>query len=233
MKKFPKAHLWLILPFVIAFSGFFFTYWSRFTEAPFHQHLHGLSATAWFILIIVQPYLYQKDNMALHSVLGTIGLFLAGGVVFSAMQVIPNNLTLETISESLRYSFVFADFIFVIGFSYSVITAILYKRNIDLHGRYLISTVFWVMLPALARLIYFPLLISYGFPPPISFQQTVYIAGGLIIAVLLILIGIDYNKDKKVYRPYILVTVTSAIVLLMWNYMGEAEWWKEVCKAVL
>ena len=171
MKKFPKAHLWLVIPFIVAFAGFFFSYWSRFTEAPFHQHLHGLSATAWYILIIVQPFLYQKSKMKLHRTLGIIGVFLAGGVVFSALQIIPKNLTLETISDHMRYSFVFVDFIFVIGFSYSVIMAVINKAEIDLHARYLISTVFWVMLPALGRLIYFPLLIAYGYPTPISFQQ--------------------------------------------------------------
>ena len=233
MKKFPKAHLWLIIPFLIAFTGFYFSYWSKFTEAPFHHHLHGLTATAWYILLIVQPLLYQKAKMKLHRRLGIISVFLAGGVVFSAMQIIPNNLTLENISENLRYSFVFADFIFVLGFSYSVIMAIINKKDTDLHARYLFSTVFWVMLPALGRLIYFPLLISYGFPTPISFQQCVYIAGGLIILALCILMFLDYKKEKKFYQPYILVTITTTIVLLTWNYFGHAEWWRTLCHIVL
>lgn len=233
MKKFPKAHVWLLIPFVIAFSGFYFSYWSRFTEAPFHHHLHGLTATAWYILIIVQPFLYQKGKMKLHRELGIVGVFLAGGVVFSAMQVIPNNLTLETISESLRYSFVFVDFIFVFGFSFSVVMAVIHKSDIDLHARYLISTVFWVMLPALARLIYFPMMISYGFPTPISFQQVTFIAGGLILMALVVLLFIDYKKEKKFYRPYVLVTVTTLLALLVWDYIGHAEWWRAICQEVL
>lgn len=233
MKKFPNAHLWLILPLLIAFTGFYFSYWSKFTEVPFHQHLHGLTATAWYILLIVQPLLYQKVKMKSHRIFGVIGVFLAGGVVFSAMQIIPNNLTLDTISENLRYSFVFADFVFVFGFSYSVIMAIINKGDTDLHARYLFSTVFWVMLPALSRLIYFPLLISYGYPTPISFQHCIYIAGVLILLTLCVLIFLDYKKEKKFYRPYILVTVTSAIVLLLWNYFGQAEWWRTVCHMVL
>lgn len=233
MKKFPKAHLWLIIPFIIAFIGFYFSYWSKFKEARFHQHLHGLTATAWYILIIVQPFLYQKSKMKLHREIGIVGLFLAGGVVFSAMQIIPNNLALESISENLRYSFVFADFVFILGFSYSVIMAIIQKKEIDLHARYLMSTVFWVMLPALSRLIYFPLLISYGFPTPISFQGCVYISGGLILFVLFILLYLDFLKEKKIYRPYILVTITTIIVLITWDYFGHAEWWRKFCHIIL
>lgn len=233
MRKFSTAHLWLIIPFVIAFIGFYFSYWSKFTEAAFYQHLHSLSATSWFVLIIVQPYLYQKSKMGLHRKLGVIAVFLAGGVVFSALQIIPNNLTLGNISETLRYSFSFADFIFIIGFSYSVIMAVIHKKDIDLHARYLIATVFWVLLPALARLIYFPILISYGHPTPITFQQVVYIAGALILLALVILILLDYKRSKRFYTPYILVTVTTAFVLLVWDYIGQAAWWRVVCHALL
>ena len=171
--------------------------------------------------------------MNLHRQLGIISVFIAGGVVFSAMQIIPNNLTLEKVSEHLRYSFVFADFIFLIGFSYSVIMAVINKSDIDLHARYLFSTIFWVMLPALGRLIYFPLLISYGFPTPISFQQCVYIAGALILLVLGVLMLLDYKKEKKFYKPYVLVVITTAIVLLTWDYFGHAQWWRTFCHIIL
>ena len=149
------------------------------------------------------------------------------------MQIIPNNLTLENISDNLRYSFIFADFIFVFGFSFAVIMAIINKNNIAIHARYMISTVFWVLLPALSRLIYFPILISYGFPTPISFLQCVYIAGGLILLVLCLLILIDFLKERTIYKPYLIVTITTIIVLLSWNYFGYTEWWRAFCHALL
>jgi len=233
MKKFQKAHLWLIIPFLIAFFGFYFSYWSKFKEAYFHHHLHGLSATAWYVLIIIQPYLYQKSKINLHRILGIIGIFLAGGVAISAMQIIPNNLKLENIAENLRYTFVYIDVIFVIGFSFSVIMAILKKNDINLHARYLFSSVFWVLLPALGRLIFFPLYNVYGWETPITFQQCVYLSIVLILLSLSVLIFIDYKKEKKVYSPYIFVTVTYLFILLTINYFGEAEWWRAVCHEIL
>jgi len=44
---------------------------------------------------------------------------------------------------------------------------------------------------------------------------------------------IDYKKEKKFYKPYILVTITTIIVLLTWNYFGHAEWWKTFCHILL
>jgi hypothetical protein len=31
---FPKAHLWLLIPFVLTIAGFYISYWSKFSEAP-------------------------------------------------------------------------------------------------------------------------------------------------------------------------------------------------------
>lgn len=233
MKKFHNAHYWLIIPFAIAFLGFYFTYWSRLGEALFHQHLHGMTATVWYVLIIVQPLLYRQSNLVLHRIFGVIGIFLAGGVVFSAMQIIPNNLTLENISDNLRYSFVFGDFVSLAGFSFAVIMAVIKKNDLDLHARYMISTVFWVMLPALGRLIYFPLVISYGFPPPIAFNECVYIACILIILALSVLLWLDYKKERRFYKPYWLVTMATGFMLISWDYFGEAEWWIRFCHVIL
>lgn len=85
---FPRTHLWLILPFVITISGFIF-YWMSFNNSPFRHHVHGLSATAWYLLVILQPYLYQQNKMQLHRKVGFLGLFLAGALVFSGLQNIP------------------------------------------------------------------------------------------------------------------------------------------------
>ena len=90
-----KAHLWLIVPFVITLLGFFPSYWSRFTDAPFRQHLHGLTATAWYLLLIVQPWLYHNEPIRYHRKVGFVSIFIAGGVVFSALLVIPFNFISE------------------------------------------------------------------------------------------------------------------------------------------
>ena len=88
-KLFPKAHFWLLIPFFLTFAGFYLSYWSKFSEAPFRQHVHGLTATAWYLLVIVQPWLIHNKHPKYHRKLGIIGIFLAGGVVSSALQVMP------------------------------------------------------------------------------------------------------------------------------------------------
>lgn len=233
MKHFPKAHLWLLCPFFIATTGFFFTYWSKFSEVPFYQHLHGLTATAWYLLLVLQPYLYTRNNMSLHRRFGFIGIFLAGGVVFSALQIVPNNIGSENLSPVLQYGLTFIDFIALTGFSYSLILGVFNRKEISIHARYMISTAFWALLPALARLIYFPMVIIYQYPPPVSFIQVIHISVALVLVTLGIMMWLDYKNEKRFYRAYLLVAAATLFMSLSIEYMGTAQWWIDFCNALL
>ena len=232
MQTFPRAHYWLLIPFFIAIAGFSFTYWSNFTTASFHAHVHGLTATSWFILLILQPYLYNKNNLRLHRNLGFIGIFLAGGVVFSALQVVPNNIGSEGLTPVLQYGLTFLDFISVIGFSASVILAMLHRRDLPVHARYMISTAFWALIPALSRLIYFPMVIIYGNPTPISFAQVIYLCVVLTVITLGIMIWMDYKKEQKIYNAYLFVG-GGVLTFFLVEVMGTARWWIDLCDRVL
>lgn len=116
MKPFPKLHLWLIIPFVVTLAGFN-GYWTGFTEASFQWHLHGLSATSWYIILIVQPWIYQNKPIQVHRKVGMVGLLLAGIVVASALSVIKGNLSVEDGPIfPIRYSLLFIDILTVFGF---------------------------------------------------------------------------------------------------------------------
>lgn len=229
---FPKAHLWLLIPFILTIAGFYLSYWSKFNEAPFRQHLHGLSATAWYILLIVQPWLIHNKPVSYHRKVGFVGIFLAGGVVFSALQVIPFQI-ISDLPDYLRYGFSFADLCAVSGFSISVILAVFNAKNTAKHARWMISTVFWVLLPATARLVFFPLVIAYDGNPPITYIQAVYLCMIVTNIPLLYMIYLDYRKEKKVYSSYLFALVGVTLYTLSIKPMGEWQWWIDICHNVI
>src|SRR3990167_9768616 len=57
--------------------------------APFWVHMHGALMLAWLALLIVQPTLVSRDNLALHRKLGWIGaglaLFITGLGIFTGV----------------------------------------------------------------------------------------------------------------------------------------------------
>ena len=154
--KYKNFHLWMLVPFVISVLGFSYSYYLKLSSATFHQHVHGISATLWYILIIVQPYLItRKKNFSGHRTLGTLGLILAGIVAGSALAIIPKNIdnvtTLDVngfFNPTIAYFFTLIDFVLVCMFIISVCLAILNikKRNLSGHVQWLMASVFIVLM---------------------------------------------------------------------------------------
>ncbi len=55
--------------------------------APFWVHLHGAAMLAWLALLIVQPTLVSRENMALHRRLGWAGAALAIAVSYTHLTL--------------------------------------------------------------------------------------------------------------------------------------------------
>lgn len=151
------------MPFLISILGFSYSYYFNLANATFHQHVHGISATLWYVMVIVQLYLIvRKQNIQRHRTLGTIGIILAGIVAGSAFAIIPKNIddvgALDAngfFNPTFAYFAAFIDFVLVFMFVVSVSLAILSIRNRRLtdHVQWLMASVFFVLSPALLRML--------------------------------------------------------------------------------
>ncbi|NNL15283.1 MAG: hypothetical protein HKO81_01425 [Flavobacteriaceae bacterium] len=182
----------------------------------------------------MQPWLIHNKPPKYHKKLGLIGIFLAGAVVFSALQVMPYQVVNEFLPDVLKYGFSFADLCALTGFSICVVVGVMKAKNIDVHARWLISTVFWILLPATARLVYFPLVNAYEGNPPPTYLQSVYICWILTTLIpLIFMMYLDHKKEKKVYRPYIFTLIGVSFYTLAIKPMGEWQWWIDICHNII
>lgn len=161
--EYKNFHFWMLIPFVISILGFSYSYYFDLANATFHQHVHGISATLWYVLVIIQPYLIiRKQNIQRHRTFGTIGIILSGIVAGSALTLIPNNI--DNVKEldingffnpTFAYFAVVIDFVLVSMFIVSVTLAILSikKKDLSAHVQWLMASVFFVLSPALARML--------------------------------------------------------------------------------
>lgn len=231
-KLFPKTHIWLLLPFIIVISGFYFSYWAKFLDVPFRFHIHALAATFWFVLVIIQPYLYQKRNIKLHRKIGLIGLFLAGGVVFSMLQMFPFILS-AGIPSDIANGILFLDFVALIGFSFSIYMGIRNVKNTRVHGRWMIATVIWSFQPALIRLIQVIISRASNGDSALNFTELVHLSNGIIFLSIAFIMLDDYKKEKKLYSSYGLICITMILMSFLYSYMTEASWWGSFLEALL
>ena len=78
------AHWWLSALFPLIGVAFWPGYWGRLGTAPFALHAHGLTATAWLLLLTVQSWSIHARKPAWHRATGlatfvVLPMFAAAG----------------------------------------------------------------------------------------------------------------------------------------------------------
>lgn len=92
MKKdnyFFNVNILLLLIVLIGFSPtFFLRSLSEQEPLPFYLIVHGISCTAWFVVIVIQSYLVKKERIVQHKVYGKYFSLIAPILVISGYAVL-------------------------------------------------------------------------------------------------------------------------------------------------
>lgn len=220
-KTFYKyAHLYLTLGLVVVLLGFSTTYFSRLGDFSLPYHIHGISATLWMILLIVQPYLFQKGKLKTHRYLGRSSLLLVPLIVICG--VIMMRLMIQgqaNYPPKLVYQLAFIDFCTLLSFALLYALALYFRKKLMLHSRFMIATIFGPLLPALARMFLFTFGIASNFNQALTYS---YLA---IELVLLFIIWKERNKKeiKLTYVPFLVFIVVQHGLMY---YAYDWAWWK-------
>ena len=214
------AHLYLTLGLVIVLLGFSTTYFSRLSDFSLPYHVHGISATLWMILLIVQPYLFQKGILKTHRYLGWISLLLVPLIVICG--VIMMRLMIQgqvNYPPKLVYQLAFIDACTLLSFALLYVLALYFRKKLMLHSRFMVATIFGPLLPALARMFLFTFGIASNFNQALTYS---YLA---IELVLLFIIWKERNKKeiKLTYVPFLVFIIVQHGLMY---YVDDWVWWK-------
>ncbi|MGK7296609.1 MAG: hypothetical protein ACNS61_12420 [Candidatus Wenzhouxiangella sp. M2_3B_020] len=230
---FRHAHRWLLIPLIITLLGFTPSYFMKLGEATWHQHLHGISATLWFVLLIVQPYLATHGRLPRHRLLGPIGLVLAGMVVASALAVIPANIENARSSElppflpsAFFYGVSFVDLVIAIGFAASVVMAMLRIRSPKDHALWMVSTAFWALSPGLVRLMAFSMIFTVGVEGRTLIDFVVLATFPIAAAI-----GLTMWRLRRAH-PALMLALGGNLLALVVAWLGDNETWRSIADTV-
>ena len=237
--KYKHFYLWMLIPFVISILGFSYSYYFNLANATFHQHVHGISATLWYILIIVQSYLIiPKQSLQRHKTLGTIGIILAGMVAGSAFAIIPKNIdnvkALDIngfFNPTIAYFVTILDFVLVCMFIVSVSLAILSikKKKLSDHVQWLMASVFFVLSPALVRMLGIgAILLNEGNMEGITMVKMTIPT----MIVMLALIVIFYFKFGNFKHLSFKLLVISQLSFLFVEQVGDNEFIRDLLTSI-
>lgn len=230
LARYRNLHLWMLLPFVITVLGFAPRYFLALPEATFHQHVHGISATLWFVLIIIQPWLITRGGRrATHRSLGIVGLVLAGMAAGSALAIIPANidnvesLPLDGIfTPTFAYFAAYLDAMLIGLFVFGVILAVLKIRQgqVANHVQWLMASVFFILSPALIRLILVAAItMNAGETDGISFMDMIFPT----ILLMLPMIGIYYYRFGSFRHPSFFLLMLTLASFFLAGWVGDNE----------
>lgn len=202
------------------------------SDEDWSTHIHAFSAMLWYVLLIIQPYLATHGNMKAHRTWGMIGFFVAGATVFSAVSFLWQDVYFadvggfgEPFTSDFFYGIVLVELIMMGAFAVAVIMAILHRKSIDDHVIWLVSTIFYIMMPGLGRGIESIMFAFYG-----PFAWLALAICSVLIIVTLLIIGWRF---KKITHPAILLGVCVNIPTFFVYWIGQQAWYVEWLKGFM
>lgn len=212
-----RITIFLTIVFLVVIIGFS-AYFKAFFENKSIIHIHAIPAVLWMMVLIVQPMLFNIGKIKIHRIVGFISLIIAL-IVFISLLMIIDHMLMVTFIPNIDYQFTFSSILFSIGFLVFVALAYYHRKNIHLHSRYMISTVFFALAPGLIRIF-----------DGVSISQNHSLTYSIIIVLIFILILIDYKKGK-VHLPYLILMALFSLIAIFFTSIHEWDWWKNLIDA--
>ncbi len=220
--------IFFVLIFIITNLGFYKTYlihFPKFDGFPWVYHIHGMLAMAWVLMLIAQAYLIREKKYELHKLVGKLSyvimpLFLAS-LFFAAKESYLTNIKTKPQADVLANMTNGGTIdIFFIGLIFAL--AMLYKKNVGYHLRFMASTGLIILAPGLGRFVFAFLEIPF----PLALIPMLLCTTGAGIIWL-----ITDIRNKKSAFPMGVYVVISLIMFVIGagshsaSWQGFAKWW--------
>lgn len=216
---YSSAPYWFAGLLVLSFLGFWPSYFSpSASRATFPQHFHAVAMLIWVLMLIVQPWLIRARRRDIHRLVGRFSFVLAPVVVVSAFYVVLDNLAkLPQPYPPIGLSFFWLGLASAVYFASFYGLAIINRRDMQLHARYMVSTALVFIVPGLGRL-----LTRTGEATGLewlNFQLALWFS----VAVGVVMIFREMRKGR-VRRPWVAATISWGLVVVGFYLMPRFEW---------
>jgi uncharacterized membrane protein YozB (DUF420 family) len=215
-----RPHWPLILLLPITLLAFWPGYLTRLEDSPWQVHFHGATGFAWFLLLIGQSVLASRREFALHRKLGKVTYVLAplvllgGFMVLYTMGVRINQEDVSPFFQTFGYRLAFIDLLGNIHFALAVALALVYKRNVALHSRLMLSSVIPLLYAVFSRF--------YDFDSFWTISDMSFLTAE---AIVLALIVYDH-RNGGIRFPWVLALAFLGVQHALFRPIGESATWQ-------
>lgn len=225
---FRHAAWWLLALFPLIAVAFWPGYWGRLGEAPFALHAHGITATAWLLLLALQSWSIHARTPGWHRAAGlatfvVLPLFAAAGPLALHSMASLWRSEADPFHAAYGAQLVVADAIAGPSVVIMVVYAFLQRRRVLVHASAMLATALLVLPPIIGRL--FPLIPGYptggeaGFA---GFRLSFYLGGGLTLAIALWLALTRRGSGLGFW----FAAASTAIQMIGFDTIGQTTGWE-------
>lgn len=196
-----QPHFYFAIAFLIAVGGFWPSFFSKLSSTDSAHLIHGITATLWMTVPILQSWLISQKRFKLHRRLGWLTLaILAPTLVVSGLHMVQLMVLRYERTQAIRLlKFTFLDICAMTLFVTFLVLAVLSIRHNDrdAHVRYMAGTVLFALEPALERIFVF-------YVPGVSgFASALYFALITMEAILAVLLFFEWRR-QKIRLPFVM-----------------------------
>jgi hypothetical protein len=227
---YPYAHFVLLglIPLIgLAFWPFYF---SQLGQSPVSSHVHGITGTAWFLLLMLQSWAIHNRRIALHRLGGKASfviftLFLVGGLMALHAMARGVGAGANPFVAVHGPGLGIQDLLAMAVFAGLYVGALRHRRNVQLHARYMLATVLLLLAPVFGRLFanHVPALMITGPETMHLFTYSLHLANAVALGAALVL----YASAPRHGRPFLIVAAVVVLQSISYQWLGASLWWRE------
>lgn len=219
-RLFLSSGWWMAALLALSFVAFWKIYVVKLPwEAERYVNLHAAGVVVWMLMLVAQPMLIRAGKRPLHRAMGKTTYALVPYIVVTAVLLTHARLNIlrpEQFAELGRSYYL--PFAAIVLFALCYALAIRHRRDMFLHGRFMVASALTLIDPIVARMLAF-----YTSLPP---DENVYpaIGYGLTDGVLLLLLWFDRNEPRG-RRAWLTILPWFLLVHIGWFTFARTEPW--------
>lgn len=209
------AHWFVLVLLVPAIAmAFWRDYFGVIGSAPLAFHAHGLTASAWILLVALQSWSAHHRRFALHRASGRAVLFVVPLFAAGAALVL-HSMALKFTGGHPFYGIFGArlglhDIISTVVLVGMVRAALLNRKRVARHAAYMLGTTLLVLPPILARL-------------PVPAPPALHL-GEMLSIVIAALLWLGHRREG---RAFAVVIATMALEIVAFESVGASALWAD------
>ncbi len=224
------AHWFVLALLPITVLAFWPTYFAVMPSASVSHHVHGLTGTAWILLIAAQSWSIHNERRQLHKTVGKsvfiLGPLMIAGFAMATYAGAVKSIANHPFYEMFGHALLTADVWLLFVTPILLYLAFRHRRKVRVHGALMFATLIGLVPPILARL--------FGMVVPgltIRGPETLYrfeynLAASMVVTVVIALWL--YFRSQRDGWPWLLAAGITAISYVLYLSLGQLAMWNPV-----